>query len=121
MFVTNTILLLIVVAFLSAGQFLFKRAGVAIQGLALADGGWTLATLPSFYLALALYGIATVLWIYVLSRMPLTEAYPWIAVATVAVPLIGWLFYGEQVTPLFWVGMALITAGLLLTQLGVQR
>ena len=53
--------------------------------------------------------------------MPLTEAYPWIAVATVAVPLIGWLFYGEQVTPLFWVGMALITAGLLLTQLGVQR
>jgi drug/metabolite transporter (DMT)-like permease len=115
----NSILLASVVAFLSAGQFLFKRAGLAIQGRPLADAGWTLATLPSFYLALALYGVATVLWIYVLSRVPLVEAYPWIAGATVAVPLIGWLFSGEQVTPLFWVGMALIVAGLLLTQLSV--
>jgi drug/metabolite transporter (DMT)-like permease len=118
---TNAALLLTVVVFLSAGQFLFKRAGLAIQGRSLADGGWTLATLPSFYLALALYGLATVLWIFVLSRVPLTEAYPWIAGATMAVPLIGWLFYGEQVTPLFWVGMTLIVAGLLLTQLGTQR
>lgn len=117
----NAALLLTVVLILSAGQFLFKRAGLAIQGRSLVDGGWALATLPSFYLALALYGIATVLWIYVLSRVPLTEAYPWIAVATVVVPLIGWLFYGEQVTPFFWVGIALIVAGLLLTQLGAQR
>ena len=117
----NSTLLALVVVFLSAGQFLFKRAGLSIRGLSLADGGWTLATLPSFYLALALYGIATVVWIYVLSRVPLIEAYPWIAGATAAVPLIGWWFYGEQTTPSFWVGMAMIIAGLLLTQLGTTR
>jgi multidrug transporter EmrE-like cation transporter len=117
----NSIFLAIVVILLSAGQFLFKRAGLAIQGRVLKEAFWTLATLPSFYVSLALYGLATVLWIYVLSRVPLTEAYPWIAVATVAVPVIGCLFYGERVSPLFWVGMALIVAGLLLTQLGTSR
>ncbi|HEX4368922.1 MAG TPA: EamA family transporter [Rhodopila sp.] len=77
--------------------------------------------LPGFYLALVLYGTATVVWIYVLSRVPLIEAYPWIAGATVTVPLIGWWCYGEQVTPSFWLGMAMIVAGLLLTQLGTLR
>jgi multidrug transporter EmrE-like cation transporter len=116
----NTIYLMIVATFLSVGQFLFKRAGLAVTGRSLADGLWTLATLPSFYLALILYGCATLLWIFLLSRVPLMEAYPWIAVATAAVPLIGWHFYGERVGSLFWVGLALILAGLLLTQLGVK-
>ena len=40
---------------------------------------------------------------------------------TAAVPLIGWWFHGEQVTPSFWVGMTMIVAGLLLTQLGTQQ
>lgn len=116
----NGALLLAVTILLTAGQFLFKHAGLAIQGRPLAHGVWALATLPSFYLALAIYGVATVLWVYALSRIPLTAAYPWLAGATVLVPLIGWLFYGERVTPIFWVGLALMLAGLLLTQLGTQ-
>jgi undecaprenyl phosphate-alpha-L-ara4N flippase subunit ArnE len=115
------ILLTTVVLFLSGGQFLFKGAGLAIQGRPLADGLWTLMMLPSLYTALALYGIATVIWIYILSFVPLIEAYPWIAVSTIAVPLIGLFYYGERVGVLFWVGMALIVAGLLLTQIGTQR
>lgn len=117
----NAVFLTTVVVFLSIGQFFFKRAGLAIQGRTLMEGVWVLASLPSFYIALVLYGIATLLWIYVLARLPLTEAYPWIACATVVVPLIGLLFYGEQVTPLFWVGMVLVVIGLLLTQLGVVK
>ena len=118
---TNAALLLFTVVLLSAGQFLFKRAGLEIRGQSILDSLWTLATLPSFYLALVIYGLATLLWIFLLSRVPLMETYPWIAAATVVVPLIGWHFYGEGVGPLFWVGLALILAGLLLTQLGVKR
>jgi drug/metabolite transporter (DMT)-like permease len=117
----NSILLATVAILLSAGQLLFKRAGLAIQGRPLADGLWTLIALPSFYLALTLYGVATVFWIYVLSRVPLIEAYPWITAASVAVPLIGWFYYGERVGPLFWVGLGLIAVGLLLTQIGTPR
>lgn len=110
-----------VVALLSAGQFLFKRAGLAIEGRPLTDGLWTLATLPVFYLSLAIYGMATVLWIYVLSRVPLTMAYPWMAGAMVIVPLLGLFLFGERVAPIFWVGIALIAVGLAITQLGAQR
>jgi drug/metabolite transporter (DMT)-like permease len=117
----NSILLATVAILLSAGQLLFKRAGLAIQGHPLADGLRTLIALPSFYFALTLYGVATVIWIYVLSRVPLIQAYPWIAATSVAVPLIGWFYYGERVGPLFWVGMTLIAAGLLLTQVGNPR
>jgi drug/metabolite transporter (DMT)-like permease len=117
----NIILLLSVTILLSAGQFLFKRAGLAIQGVPLLEALITLATLPSFYLALTFYGAATLMWIYVLSRIPLIEASPWIAAATAAIPLIGWYFYNERVSPMFWAGLVLMLAGLFLTQIGSQR
>src|SRR5262249_24162327 len=100
--VLNVALLLTVVVILAGGEFVFKRAGLATQGQLLGEGIWTLATLPSFYLALALYGVATLLWIYVLSRVPLTQAYPWMAGAAVLVPLIAWWFYGERLNVVFW-------------------
>lgn len=61
------------------------------------------------------------MWIYVLSRVPLTAAYPWIMAATVSVPLIGHLYFDEQVGPTFWIGIAMVALGLLLTQLGAAR
>lgn len=117
----NTIILITVTCLLAGGQFLFKGAGLAIADRPLAGVIWTLATLPGFYLALAIYGIATIMWIFVLSRVPLTQAYPWMSCATVVVPLLGCLFYDERVSPIFWVGVALTLGGLLLTQLGVSR
>ncbi len=110
-----------VTCLLAGGQFLFRGAGLAIQNRSLSDVVWTLATLPTFYVALSIYGMATLLWIFVLSRVPLMQAYPWMAGATVIVPLLGRLFYNEQVTWIFWVGMAFILAGLLLTQLANTR
>ncbi|GAC1346260.1 MAG: hypothetical protein NVSMB18_27960 [Acetobacteraceae bacterium] len=74
-----------------------------------------------FYLSLALYGVATALWIYVLSRVPLTMAYPWMAGAMVIVPLLGMFIFNERVAPIFWVGIAMIAVGLAITQLGGQR
>lgn len=118
---TNTALLVTVVTLLATGQFLFKRAGLAIQGQPLHQGASILATLPSFYLALALYGVSTILWIVVLSRVPLTQAYPWMASAMVVVPILGWLFFNERVGPTFWIGIVLIAVGLVLTQVNVQR
>jgi drug/metabolite transporter (DMT)-like permease len=117
----DSFLVATIAVLLAGGQFLFKSAGISIRGLALADGLRTLIWLPGFYVALSMYAIATVLWIYVLSRIPLTIAYPWIAAATAAVPIIGWLAFGEKTSLLFWVGIAFITFGLFLTQLGASR
>jgi drug/metabolite transporter (DMT)-like permease len=104
------------VVILASGQFLFKRLGLAMRGQPLLDGFWLIIRMPSLYLALALYGLSTVLWIWILSRIPLARAYPSVAVTAVIVPLIGWYYCGEQIRPLFWVGIILILVGIVLVQ-----
>jgi drug/metabolite transporter (DMT)-like permease len=114
------IALLATVAFsLAVGQLLFKKAGLAIQDRPIADGMLAIIREPAFYAALLLYGCTTLLWIWILSRVPLSRAYPWIAVTTAIVPCIGWLVFDEPVAPYFWVGLALILFGLAITQFQV--
>jgi len=101
---------------LAAGQALFKRAGLAIRDQATGDAIATLLGTPSLYLALILYGLATLLWIWILSRVPLSLAYPWVGAGMIIVPLIGVLFFDERVSPIFWIGIMLIICGICITQ-----
>jgi drug/metabolite transporter (DMT)-like permease len=101
---------------LAAGQVLFKKVGLAVAGLPPAEAMLAVLRDPFLYGALALYGLATLLWIWILSRVPLSQAYPWVALGVILVPLLGWYLFGERVAPVFWVGTALIVAGLFLTQ-----
>jgi drug/metabolite transporter (DMT)-like permease len=115
---TNIISLLTFTLTLAAGQLLFKQTALGIRGLSLAEVPVSLARMPSLYLALFLYGCSTLLWIWILSRMALAQAYPWIAVGMIIVPLLGVLIFGEKLAPLFWVGASLILVGMILTQYG---
>jgi drug/metabolite transporter (DMT)-like permease len=117
---TNFIGLAVFILALAVGQVFFKNVGLAIRGRPLLDGFLLMAHQPALYAALAVYGFATLLWIWILSRVPLTQAYPWMAISLVIVPLAGWFVFGERVTPIFWLGMVLILVGLLLTQLAAQ-
>jgi len=114
----NLVSLFVVSGALAAGQILFKRLGLSLQGQELISGLLSLARNPQLYLALAIYGFATILWIWVLSRIPLTRAYPWIAATTAVIPLLGWLVFDERVAGQYWIGLLLIIAGLALTQYG---
>jgi drug/metabolite transporter (DMT)-like permease len=118
--ITHFASLAVVMVALAAGQVLFKHVGLAMRGRPLLDGFLLMARQPALYTALAIYGLATLLWIWILSRLPLTQAYPWMAISMVIVPLLGWFVFGERVTPVFWLGMVLILVGLLLTQLAAQ-
>lgn len=60
------------------------------------------------------YGVGTLLWIYALSRMPLTVAYPFTALTFALVYLAGVFLFGEPVTPRTMAGLALILGGLFL-------
>lgn len=103
-------------ALLAAGQLLFKQVGLSIRDQSLV--GALLSTLrePAFYAAISLYGFSTLLWIWILSRVPLTQAYPWVAAGVAIVPLLGWWVFGERVSPTFWVGVLLIVIGIIVTQ-----
>ena len=114
--VVNFVSLSVFVVALATGQVMFKQLGLAIRGQPALDGMLMLLRHPRLYVVLTIYGFATALWIWILSRVPLMQAYPWMALCMAAIPLLGWYFFAERVGPVFWLGLVLILAGMMLTQ-----
>ena len=112
----DTISLTVFTVILACGQVMFKRVGLTLHGHSGMDGILLVLREPSLYAALVTYGAATLLWIWILSRVTLIQAYPWVSLGTVIVPLLGWFVFGERVAPIFWLGVAFIVAGIGLTQ-----
>jgi drug/metabolite transporter (DMT)-like permease len=98
---------------IAAGQILFKRAALQLGSATGAAWFLDLARLPTMWLALLLYGGATLLWVRILTTVPLSRAYPFMALAFVVVPAAGWWLFGETITGRYAIGTALIVAGVL--------
>lgn len=100
-----------VVLLMALGQLLFKATAVSWQ-----LHGTLLAPAPAVRLlaSLAVYGVATLAWIWVLQRVPLSVAYPLVALTFVLVPMGAWWLYGESLGVRYLAGMLLIIAGIIL-------
>jgi drug/metabolite transporter (DMT)-like permease len=96
------------------GQILFKYAANLIQNNGGVIGVKTLAVVSG---ALVIYGGATLLWIYILRFVPVTKAYPLLAMSYVIVPVMGILFLGESISVSYLIGTAFILVGILITTL----
>ncbi len=95
---------------ISAGQLLFKKAGILLS----TDHGWLDSpVLLTVGLAAVIYGSATLLWIYLLKDVTLSRAYMIFALSFVLVPIASVYFYGEKLGWGYVVGTALILLGLL--------
>lgn len=70
-----------------------------------------LATQPLLWVAGLIYTAGFLIWLTVLSRVPLSVAYPIIAATYVVVPLLSVLFLGEKLFWQHWVGIMLICIG----------
>jgi multidrug transporter EmrE-like cation transporter len=115
---TNIVWLSLFSILLASGQLLFKRAAQTIAGLPLSSMAATLAVSGPLWTALLVYGVSTLLWVWILSRIPLSQAYPWVALGSIIVPLGARLLFGEIVEPVFWLGAIMIAAGIVVTQIG---
>jgi drug/metabolite transporter (DMT)-like permease len=116
----NVLTLILFTTMLAVGQLLFKQVGLVMQGRPAVDGFLLAARTPALYAAFALYGVSTFLWIWILSRVSLSQAYPWIAVGTAIVPLLaGWVF-NERVGGAYWIGVVFVMLGVWLTQYAAQ-
>lgn len=62
---------------------------------------------------LALYGIGAVVWLFVLARLDVTTAYPFVGLGFILTMILGTLFLGEALTPSKVVGTLLVTAGVI--------
>lgn len=68
---------------------------------------------PHIFFGLSAYALSTACWLAVLSKTELSFAYPMLSIGYVAILLMGWLAFGEHVTPLRWLGVLLICVGIL--------
>ncbi|MGL4490849.1 MAG: EamA family transporter [Rhizobiaceae bacterium] len=103
--------LIITPVMIATGQVLFKLASDRAGGADIA-GVTGLLTNPFLLLALFIYGLGTIIWIYLLKSVPLSFAYPFMALTFCLVPLMAWYFLGEPLTWRKGFGTAIIMAGL---------
>ena len=97
------------------GQVLFKQAGTQLANRPEAPF-YSVFFSPVFLVAVTLYGIATLAWVYVLKMVPLSMAYSFMALTFVLVPLMAAFFLKEPLTVKYAIGACLIIAGLLVVQ-----
>ena len=105
------LLTLLCVALLAAGQMLFKVAAAQWR-----IDGWSWTSVrgllsPALLIALTLYAVATVLWVFILRSVPLTVAFPLYAVVFVLVPLGAHFVLGEAFSWNTIIGGTIIVLG----------
>lgn len=94
---------------MAAGQMLFKKAAMVAVGEEFLPGLLNIWML----LALVLYGFATLLWVWILKQLPLSAAYPFVALAFVIVPIGSVYFFNETINPRMLLGYAMIIGGII--------
>ena len=104
---------------MSIGQVLFKKTALSISSglnnensLGLIEGILKALTIPWLYMALVTYGLATLFWLYILQRIPLTLAYPFSALAMTIVPILAIFLFGEKISWSYWIGIFFIFMGI---------
>ena len=90
---------------------------LAARSLGQPAGLWSLmgaaARSPWLLVGISLHVLALALWVMGLRQVELSVAYPFIALGLVLVTLLSWSVLGEPLVATHWVGMGLITAGVL--------
>lgn len=69
---------------------------------------------PGVIVGLALYGVGTLLWLTVLGRLELSQAYPFVGVGFVLTTLAGWWLFGDSLSAHRLIGIALVVGGIIL-------
>ncbi len=100
-----------------AGQLFFKRGMMSLGPLALSLRALpglvlTLVTRPRLLAGAFLYFLSAVLWLYALSRVDLSYAYPLLALNVVLIPLGARFLFKEPVSRARWGAILLIGCGI---------
>ncbi|WP_380875278.1 membrane protein [Sphingomonas sp. DBB INV C78] len=107
----------------AVAQLLLKlgMSSVAAQQLTGGGGNWQaigrLAFEPRLLIGIFLYGAATLSWLYVLSRLPLSLAYPFVGLSFLLVLGLSVLVLGEAVSMQRLLGTLLVACGVVMVAL----
>lgn len=119
----DILFVLVSVALSSLSQIALKSGmtGVAVQA-ALQTGrplaiAVAVAKAPLVVGGLTCFGLSAVVWLFVLSRIPLSQAYPFVALGILVTVTAGAGLFGETISWQAMVGVGLIVVGVTLVGL----
>jgi multidrug transporter EmrE-like cation transporter len=117
MALSTLLLILVSVTFSALAQVSFKFgvAGAISSGLTARSTGPLLLRMlftPGVFGGLALYGLATLLWLGVLRRIDVSQAYPFVGLGIALTSLLGYMLLGESLGPQKIIGTAFIITGI---------
>ena len=109
------ILLAVNILIMATGQILFKKSSIFIEThqelpilLKYLYNSW-------FYGGIFAFGIATIVWIKVLSLAKLSAVYPMQSIAYILVALLAYYIFGERMSIINAMGIIIIIVGVFLT------
>ncbi|MDO9280857.1 MAG: hypothetical protein Q7T88_00585 [Methylotenera sp.] len=97
---------------LAIGQILFK---VSSTSLIQTGSFYSIRTLAPLLAAMCIYAVTSIIWVWVLQRIDLGRAYPLMALAFILVPIGSYIVFGERFQPQYFVGVALIMFGIVIS------
>ena len=115
------------VVFAVAGQYTLKRAMEEVGAIRIADVKSPVETLgrvvtePKVWIGLLLFGCSAAFYLIVLSRIPLSVAYPLGGMQYLIVVGISRFLLHEEVPTLRWLGVTVVTLGILMIGLSFRR
>lgn len=111
MSLVNFVLILLNTVILVAGQFLWKygmmKTTFKLDPLSIIK----ILFSPFIFSGLVMYGFATILWLFILSRVPLSVAYPVQSIAYVLAVFGAYFIFHEPLSPTKIIGVILIILG----------
>lgn len=114
------LILTVYLGLLLVGQVLWKKGlqalPYAFQGT-VAEAVFSLGGSIYILTGIVLYGIATILWLYLLSKYDLSYIYPFTSLTFILAVVVSIVFLGETVTINRWIGAAVIGAGVYIISL----
>ena len=109
---TTYLMVIACVIGIAVGQVLFKACANAFT-----QAGGAISWPAILYLgsAMLLYGITSLVWVWILRSIELGRIYPFMALAFILVPLASHFMFSEQFHTSYYFGVLLIIAGVILT------
>ncbi len=110
------LLILISVSLSAVAQIAFKFGVSSEAGLRETALLGPLAKLltPGVFVGLTCYAVGTLLWLTALSKIELSQAYPFVGLGFVLTTLAGWWLFDDQLSAQRLTGVALVIGGVVL-------
>jgi len=118
MFKSNIIIIILSIFMSSTAHIFLKKGMMAHAANAIKSDGivglvWTVGTNPWVMGGMFLHVSALVVWLWALSKVDISFAYPFLALGYVLVMAMAWFWLGEELNPMKVFGMAIIIVGIL--------